>query len=192
MSTLYFLVCRGSTSSLLSMSRMTGSCVIIKLYWLTSLIARFMGPGGAHLGPTGPRWAPWTLLSGLFLLVVEYRDTRRSYITICMQWPRIFLYFLLHIDMISLFREDMSWYSPSVLKVELHWFTRSSDQTLATKEAWAVSPSFDLISCIEIKTISLLAPQIYQTLIFHSCISSFQHGTDYLVSPRAIGEIEAL
>ena len=25
---------------------------------LTSLIARFMGQHGAHLGPTGPRWAP--------------------------------------------------------------------------------------------------------------------------------------
>ena len=24
-----------------------------------TLIARFMGPHGAHLGPTGPRWAPY-------------------------------------------------------------------------------------------------------------------------------------
>ena len=31
----------------------------------TSLIARFMGPTWAHLGPTGPRWAPRALLSGM-------------------------------------------------------------------------------------------------------------------------------
>ena len=36
-----------------------------KKIWKCPLIARFMGPTWAHLGPTWPRWAPWTLLSGL-------------------------------------------------------------------------------------------------------------------------------
>ena len=27
--------------------------------WMLTQIARFMGQHGAHLGPVGPRWAPW-------------------------------------------------------------------------------------------------------------------------------------
>ena len=33
--------------------------------WSSSQIAKFMGQHGAHLGPVGPMWAPWTLLSGV-------------------------------------------------------------------------------------------------------------------------------
>ena len=33
----------------------------------TSQIARFMGPRWGPQGPVGPRWAPWTLLSGIIL-----------------------------------------------------------------------------------------------------------------------------
>ena len=44
------------------------SYISFKKIWKCPLIARFMGPTWgqheAHLGPTRPRWAPWTLLSG--------------------------------------------------------------------------------------------------------------------------------
>ena len=41
---------------------------ILHLFSLAAytLIARFMWPTWARLGPTWPRWAPWTLLSGYF------------------------------------------------------------------------------------------------------------------------------
>ena len=40
-------------------------CSIYQLKNKTTQIAKFTGPTyGAHLGPVGPRWAPWTLPSG--------------------------------------------------------------------------------------------------------------------------------
>ena len=36
---------------------------------ITSLIARLMGPIWGPSGATGPRWAPWTLLSGMATMI---------------------------------------------------------------------------------------------------------------------------
>ena len=45
------------------------------LYWIRALIARFMGPtwgpSGADRTQVGPMLAPWTLLSGSFLLMAQ-------------------------------------------------------------------------------------------------------------------------
>ena len=48
-------------------------------YWInikTSLISRFMGQHGAHLGPTGPRWAPYWPHEPCYLWHDAYRLLR--------------------------------------------------------------------------------------------------------------------
>ena len=58
-----------------------------RLFWISALIARFMGPtwgpSGADRTQVGPMFVPWTLLSGWFLVFLKERFTQ---IMSCKSW----------------------------------------------------------------------------------------------------------
>ena len=50
-----------------------------KIWWWVTLIAKFTGQHGAHLGPAGPRWAPCWLHEPYYLVSF-------CFVRLCLRW----------------------------------------------------------------------------------------------------------